>query len=196
MITSTKNPRSRNHAQAGFTLIEILITATILLISVGALIASQRTAIFSTGKVQKQQDMGNLLNQRLSYFRRMIKTQIGASNFLRMYATSSGSIGNFNPILDTDPNQNFSQAFSDGTTTIANPENININDHTYGVNYQITLKMINYDSGSGTFQMTDLSFPNGSVTLSQVGLIVVTANLSNVTGPSTESYGEVDVSVP
>jgi type II secretory pathway pseudopilin PulG len=187
--------RRTKRSESGFTLIEILITTTILFISLQGLLSVQKTIISGGGRVQKQQDIANILAQRLNYFRTLIKNQVGSANFLRLYATSSGSIGVFNPILDLDPNQNFSQAFSDGTTTIANPEKIAFNGHLYSVTYQITLQTTNYDSASGIVQATNLSFPNSTVSLSQVGLIIVSAIVFNTTDSTTQSFGEADIAL-
>jgi type II secretory pathway pseudopilin PulG len=187
---------TKKRSQAGFTLIEIVACAAILFISVIGLFSSQKTVLFFNGKNQKQQDISNILAQRLSYFRSVIKNQIGPTNFLRLYATSSGSLGNFNPILDIDINQNFSQALSNGTYTISNPENIELNGHTYALTYNISLQMISYNESSGTFQSTTLSFPNSAILLSQIGIIAVSATAQNVTDPNTRNIGEVDVSLP
>ena len=136
-----------------------------------------------TSREKSHDSINQALDERLAYFKNRIINTLGMTNYLRQYATSSGSLTQFNPNMDKDPNYTFSAAF-EGLNRV---ETVRLNSHNYELQYSIKIFTGNFDGVAKTFTSSVVSFPPGSdIPLNQVSSLQVSIHAKDLDVSGTE----------
>jgi hypothetical protein len=171
----------------GLGLLEVVIGAGILL---GAIIGmmhlrSQFTKAIRTGS--QVEDVYGVFEERAAFMRRRMADLGGLANLLRLYGSTTANLQEFDPFMDKDLNSLLGNVFPG----VSSPETHHFAKGGVTIKYKIRLVVQNINSSTGEIMSTDVPYPNVSVRLREVGLLIV--EMAATTESGDKSLGHRNV---
>jgi hypothetical protein len=137
MFGLTKSIRRLIRNRKGFGLVEVVVSGGILSLSLAALYGVQHGASFALQQQRGIGDVNSEMGMQLNFMANIVRAfGSGPSDFLRQYATASSALSNYDPKLDTDPNQFFATMFLPQLSASQQAYQANL---TYQINYVLSV---------------------------------------------------------